>query len=113
MSLLFQDRSRPHQFLSATLWTLSVVATLVAAAIAGMTALMAVSLDFGEAVAVGAEPWMNAAVAIAEFLAIAAANGLGMLAWHSRRFKPAGVVLVALATLLTAWLGVRFVGEYT
>ena len=113
MSLLFQDRTRPHQYLSAVLWTLSVVATLLAAAIAGMTALMAMSLDWGEAVTAGAEPWVNAAIAAAEFVGIAGASVLGMVAWHTRRFKALALVLVVGATLLTAWLGGHFISEYT
>lgn len=111
--LLFQDRSRPHQFLSAILWTLAAVATLLAGAMALLTSIIALSLDFGETLAAGSEPWVAALVAILEFLGIAAACGGGLLAWHTQRWKVAGLVLIALAVLATLWLGVRFVGEYT
>ena len=113
MSLLFQDRSRPHQFLTAIMWTLSVVATLVSAAMSALVATMAMSLDWGEAVTAGAEPWVNALIAGGEFLGIALACVLGMVAWHTRRFKIVALVLVFGAVLATAWLGVRFVLEYT
>ena len=113
MSLLFQDRSRPHQFLTAALWTLCAVATLVAGAISGLTAMMAMSLDWGETVAAGAEPWVNALVAAGEFVGVAAASVLGMVLWHTRRFKIAALVLIVGAALATAWLGERFVVDYT
>ncbi len=113
MSLLFQDRSRPHQFLTAGLWTLCVVASLVAGAIAGLTALMAMSLDWGEAVTAGTEPWVAALIAGGEFVGIAGASALGIVLWHTRRFKVAALVLIAVATLVTAWLGVAFIREYT
>ncbi len=113
MSLLFQDRSRPHQFLTAILWTLSVVATLVAAAIGGLTAAMVMSLDWGETIAAGSEPWVNALVAGGEFVGIALASVLGMVLWHTRRFKVAALVLVFGAAVVTAWLGGRFILEYT
>ena len=113
MSLLFQDHSRPHQFLTAVLWTLSVVATLVTAAIGGLTAAMAMSLDWGETIAAGTAPWVDALVAGGEFVGIALASVLGMVLWHTRRFKVVALVLVLGAAVVTAWLGGRFILEYT
>ena len=113
MSLLFQDRSRPHQFLTAVLYTAVVVATLVAAAIAGLTVLMAMSLDWGETVTAGTEPWIAVLVTASEFVGIAAASVLGIVLWHTQRFKTVALVLIAVATLVTAWLGISFIREYT
>ena len=113
MTLFFQDRTRPHQFLTAILWTAVVVSTLVAAAIAVLTALMAMSLDWGETVTAGAEPWIAALEAGGEFVGIAAASAVGIVAWHTRRFKVLALVLIVLAALVTAWLGVYFIREYT
>ncbi len=113
MSLLLQDRSRPHQFLTAILWTLCVVATLVSAGISALTAMMAMSLDWGEAVTAGVEPWVTALVAGGEFVGIALVCVLGMVLWHTRRFKIAALALIVVATLVTAWLGGRFILEYT
>ncbi len=113
MTLFFQDRTRPHQFLTAILWTAAVVVTLVSGAIAVLTVMMAMSLDWGETVTAGAEPWVNALVAGAEFVGIAGASVVGMVAWHTRRFKVLALLLVFGAALVTAWLGGRFVFDYT
>lgn len=113
MPLLFQDRSRPHQFLTAVLWTLCVVATLVSAAMGVLTAMMAMSLDWGETITAGAEPWVSALVAVGEFIGVAAACVLGIVLWHTRRFKIAALVLILGAALATAWLGGRFLFDYT
>lgn len=113
MPSLFEDRSRPHQFLTAVLWTLAVAASLVAGGIATLVVVMAFSLDWGETVMAGTEPWIAGLVAVAEFLGIAAASTLGMVLWHTQRFKLAALVLVIGAALLTAVLGTRFIGEYT
>lgn len=110
---LFEDRSRPHQFLSAVLWTLAVAASLIAGGIATLVVVMAFSLDWGETVMAGVEPWIAGLVAVAEFVGVAAASTLGMVLWHTRRFKVAAVTLVVGAALVTAFLGVRFIGEYT
>ncbi len=113
MSLLLQERSRPHQFLTAFLYTVSVVALLVLGGIAVLTGLMATSIDWSETITAGSEPWVSALVAIGEFVGLAATIVLGMILWHTRRFKIAALVLIALAALLTLWLGIRFIGEYT
>ncbi len=113
MTPFFQDRTRPHQFLTAILWTTVVVVTLVSVAIAVLTALMAMSLDWGEAVTAGAEPWVAALIAGGEFVGIGGASALGIVLWHTRRFKVAALMLIVVAALVTAWLGVAFVREYT
>ena len=113
MTLMFQERSRPHQFLSAILWTAAVTASLVSAAIAGMTTMMALSLDWGESVMAGTEPWIAALVAGGEFLGIVVACVVGMTLWHTRRLKVAALVLLVCAALATTWIAIRFIAEYT
>ncbi len=105
------SRSPPRP-LTVGVWVVALAALGAGGLLASGFALMAASLDPAEIVAAGAEPWTNAAMAVGAFSLLVVATVLGLLSWHSSRFRAVGLAITAAEAGAVAWACLRFYNEY-
>ncbi len=89
--------------LTAGFWTVSVACVVLAGALAAVFVFMPISLDPGEMITAGIEPWQDAAVAAGAFLLLLVAAAVSLRLWHTVRFKPVALVLVAAEIAAVCW----------
>lgn len=91
-------------FATFAVWAVSLSCLLAGGLLATPFMMMPVSLDFGEMLAGGAEPWREAAYAIGAFTALAIAVVLGLWCWYRGRLSVAWI-FAAGETLAVGWCG--------
>lgn len=100
------------RILTVAIWTVSLGCILVAGAVALEFVLMPVSLDFGEILAAGSEPWRDAALAAGGFTALLVTAAVGLRLWHTARFKLLAWVLTGAELAAVSWIGALIYREY-
>ena len=98
--------------LTVTIWSVSLLCLAVAGVVATEVALIPVSLDVGDMVTAGVEPWQDALVAAALFAGLLAVTALSLRLWHSVRFKALAVVLTAAEVAAVGWSGFIVYRDY-
>ncbi len=98
--------------LTAAIWAISIGCLLVAGGIAVLFAMMPVSLDIGEMINAGAEPWRDAAIAVAAFVGFALASALSLRLWHGMRFRALAWTIALAEAALAAWSSAVVMREY-
>ena len=71
--------------LTLALWTASLAALAAGGLIASLFVMMPVSLDLGEMVAAGTDPWRDAAYAALSFCVLFVASAAALALWHGSR----------------------------
>ena len=92
-----------HRFLTAASWTLSLLGLAVGGLVATEFVLIPVSLDIGEVVTGGIEPWRDAAEAAALFAALLVATAVSLRLWHSAHFKMLAWLMTAVELAGVGW----------
>ena len=101
-----------RKLLTAGFWTVSVTCVVLAGALAAIFVFMPISLDPSEMITAGVEPWRDAAVAIGAFLVLLVASAIGLRLWHTIRFKPVALLLVAAQIAAVCWSGALVYRDY-
>lgn len=107
-----RDTARRRTWSTLLVWALHVACVATAGGFAAVFVLMATSLDPMEIVTAGAEPWTNALAWILAVLGVVLASAVGLLLWHSRRWRAAGIILLVVEITAMIWGGVTIYAEY-
>ena len=99
-------------FRTAAFWALALATLGTAGLLTGSFVLMALSLDPGEIVLAGAEPWTNAAEAVAAFAALAVTTALSLRLWHSDRWRGVSLLMTLAGLGIVAWACRSFYTDY-
>ena len=91
------------------IWTLSLVTLAIGGVLASLFVMMPVSLDVGEMVAGGVDPWRDAAYAALAYCGLFGASAGALVLWHRRRGHTAAR-LAAWAIAAAAVAAVAFAG---
>ena len=101
-----------RQLVTFAVWTATFLSLIVGGLIAAMLVVMPTSLGPTEMIEAGLEPWTIALYAAGGFVALVVAAVVGLLAWHSVRFKPAGLFLVLVEVAAVVWASFQLYFEY-
>ncbi len=101
-----------RQLVTSAVWAATFLSLIVGGLIAAILVVMPTSLGPSEMIEAGVEPWTIALYAALGFIALVVAAIAGLLAWHSQRFKAAGLVLVLVQVAAVAWVSVQLYVEY-
>ena len=92
-----------HSFLTAAIWSLSLLSLAVAGLIAAEFALIPASIDIGELVTGGLGPWRDAAEAAGLFVVLLVATAVSLRLWHTARFKTVAWLLTLVELACVGW----------
>ena len=98
--------------LDAAVWLATFLSLIVGGLVAAMFVVMPTSLGPSEMIEAGAEPWATALYAGAAFVVLAVAAVLGLVLWHSARFRLVGLVLVVAQVAAVAWTSFEVYADY-
>ena len=101
-----------RQLVTSAVWAATFLSLIVGGLIAAVLVVMPTSLGPSEMIEAGVEPWTIALYATLGFIALVVAAIAGLFAWHSQRFKAAGLVLVLVEVAAVAWVSVQLYVEY-
>lgn len=101
-----------RSLLTIGVWSASTLSLLVGGLIAIEFVLLPTSLDIGEMVAGGSEPWIDALEAAFGFCGLLAASVAGLWLWHTVRFRMVGLALVLAEVAAVAVVGARVYSDY-
>ena len=101
-----------RSFLTAAFWTVSIACVILAGTLATIFVFMPVSLDPGEMITAGVEPWQDAAIAIGAFLLLLVATAVSLRLWHTARFKVIALLLAAADVAAVCWSGALVYRDY-
>ncbi len=110
--MLSDSRSRRYPTATVMIWAVSLLTLAAAAAITTLFVMMPVSLDVGEMISAGAEPWQDALVAAASFTALLIVTALSLRLWHTVRFKPLALMFTAAEIASVGWTGFVVYRDY-
>lgn len=92
------------RFATFAIWAASLAVLLLGGTLATPFVMMPLSLDFGDLLAGGAEPWREAAYAGGAFTVLAIAVVLGLWLWHRGRLFAAWTFAAGEAVAV-GWCG--------
>lgn len=101
-----------RQLVTSAVWAATFLCLIVGGLIASVLVVMPTSLGPSELIEAGLEPWTIALWAACGFVALVVAAIVGLLAWHSARFRAVGLVLVALEIAAVTWASIKLYLEY-
>lgn len=102
----------PKKLLDAAVWLATFSSLVVGGLVAAMFVVMPTSLGPSEMIEAGAEPWTTALYAAGAFVALVVAAVLGLVLWHSARFRLVGLVLVVAQVAVVAWTSLQVYADY-
>ncbi len=88
--------------LTAAIWIVSIAALAAGGLLASLFVMMPVSLDIGEMVAAGADPWRDAAYAAIAYCGLFGASAVALALWHRARRRTAAGIMAWAAWAITA-----------
>ena len=98
--------------LNAVVWTATLLGLIVGGLVAAIFVVMPTSLGPMEMVQAGVEPWSNALFAAAAFVGLVIAAILGLVFWHSVRFRSLGLVLTVAQVAAVAFACLKVYADY-
>ena len=101
-----------RKLVTSAVWAATFLSLIVGGLIAAILVVMPTSLGPSELIEAGIEPWTIALYAACGFVALVVAAIVGLFAWHSARFKPAGLILVLIEVAAVVWASVQLYFEY-
>lgn len=93
-------------------WIFALGLLCMAGLLAGGIVLIPLSLDPGEIILAGADPWTEAAEAAGAFAVAAGMTALSLRLWHSARFRAAALLLTLVQLGAVAWACRIFYTDY-
>ncbi len=97
---------------TAVFWAVALATLGIAGLLTAGFVLMALSLDPGEIILAGSEPWTNAAAALVAFAVLAGTTALSLRLWHSDRLRGIGLLLTLAQMGAVAWACRSFYADY-
>ena len=98
--------------LDAGVWLATFLSLIVGGLVAAMFVVMPTALGPSEMIEAGVEPWTTALYAGAAFVGLVIAAVLGLVLWHSARFRLLGLVLVVAQVVAVAWTSLGVYADY-
>lgn len=98
--------------LDAAVWLATFLGLIVGGLVAAMFVVMPTSLGPSEMIEAGVEPWTTALYAAGAFVALVVAAVIGLVLWHSARFRLLGLLLVVAQVVAVAWTSLAVYADY-